>query len=598
MTTFAELGIDEDIIKGLLELGFKSPTPVQEQLIPIALNQHIDIVGLAQTGTGKTAAFGIPLIQLSDAANKKVQALVLCPTRELCMQVAKDMTAFAKYVPGFNIVPVYGGASIDTQIRALRKGAQIVIATPGRLHDMIRRKAVDISAITSVVLDEADEMLQMGFKDELNAILATTPDTKNTLLLSATMPKGVANITKNYMNKPLEITVGQRNMGTENVRHIYYMVRAKDRYQALRRIADNNPDIYSIIFCRTRQETNDVADKLMQDGYNADALHGDLSQAQRDEVMKKFHRRSLQMLVATDVAARGLDVTDLTHVINYNLPDETANYTHRSGRTGRAGKSGVSIAIIHMREKYRIREIENIIKRKFEQGQIPSAKEVCEKQLLRLLDNITRESIDVDSIEPFMPAIRKSLADLDREELIKRFVSLEFKRFIDHYKNAPDLNVTEEEHRLEQRGARGDKFAPRAGGPGDKFGPRAGGQKFTRFEINIGKEDGIYPARLIGQINESTGIRNIKIGRIDIQDHSSLMEADSKFADLIMTSFGHLMINGKNIAIKITGERVENPGQGFGRKPHKTPFRGKSAGPQKGIKKNFPKKKFAKPKKD
>lgn len=584
MTTFAEIGINTDIIKGLEQLGFESPTPVQEQLIPIALNKHIDLVGLAQTGTGKTAAFGIPLIQLSDAASKKVQALVLCPTRELCMQVARDMTSYAKYVPGLKVVPVYGGAPIDTQLRALRKGAQIVVATPGRLHDMIRRKAIDLSAISSVVLDEADEMLQMGFKDELNAILATTPDTKNTLLLSATMPKAVAMISKKYMTNPLEITVGQRNMGTENVRHIYYMVRAKDRYQALRRIADHNPEIYSIIFCRTRQETKDVAEKLMQDGYNADALHGDLSQGQRDQVMKKFHRRSLQMLVATDVAARGLDVNNLTHVINYNLPDETSNYTHRSGRTGRAGKSGVSIAIIHMRERYRIREIEKILKRKFEQGKVPSAKEVCEKQLITLLATITSDNIDIENVEPFMPAIRTSLAELDREELIKRFVSIEFKRFLDDYKNARDLNVSEEEHRSEQRGAKGDKFAT-----------RSGGQKFTCFQLNIGKEDGIYPGRLIGQLNESTGIRNIKIGKIDIKDNSAMIEADSKFAELILTSFGHLMINGKDVDIKITGERVEKPGRGFSRKPKSPMFKGKGPGARRGVKKTFPKKKFVKP---
>ncbi|HSR36591.1 MAG TPA: DEAD/DEAH box helicase, partial [Desulfurivibrionaceae bacterium] len=404
MTSFAEFGIREELLQGLQELGIIEPTPVQEQVIPFILTEQRDCISLAQTGTGKTAAFGIPLLELVEPKGP-TQALVLCPTRELCMQVARDLTAFARYLPGVRVVAVYGGARIDYQIEAIKKGVQILVATPGRLHDLIRRRKVDIAAIRFVVLDEADEMLQMGFQEELTAILAETPDDKTTLLFSATMGREVAAIANTYMHEPAEITVGQRNAGTENVRHVYYLVHAKDKYQALRRIADSTPDIYAIIFCRTRQDTKEIADQLMADGYNADALHGDLSQSQRDAVMQKFRRRTLQLLVATDVAARGLDVQDLSHVINYNLPDDIANYTHRSGRTGRAGKTGTSIAIVHLRERHRIAEIEQKLKRRFEQGRLPSGQEICELKLRNRIEALLAVEVDKASLASLLPAI-------------------------------------------------------------------------------------------------------------------------------------------------------------------------------------------------
>ena len=545
MTTFAEIGIHPDILRGLTELGFTEPTAVQEQIIPALLEQQIDMVGLAQTGTGKTAAFGIPLIQATDAQRKQTQALVLCPTRELCVQVAKDLAAYAKYLPGIATLAVYGGASIEEQIRALRRGVQIVVATPGRLHDLIRRGKVNISAIRTVVLDEADEMLQMGFQDELNAILAETPADKNTLLFSATMSREVAAIAGKYMTKPLEITVGQRNAGAENVRHIYYMVQSKDRYAALKRIVDSAEDIYSIIFCRTRQETQEVAEKLTEDGYNADALHGDLSQAQRDQAMNKFRRRSLQLLVATDVAARGLDVNDLTHVINYNLPDEPSHYTHRSGRTGRAGKAGISIAIIHMREIHRIKEIEGKLKRKFQRGLLPTGREICEKKLGNLIDVMKQVDINHQQIDPYLPAVMEKLASLDREELIKRFVSVEFNRFLDYYRNAPDLNASTP--------GKGPEPGNNHKGKDKPFKPSASG-KFSRFILNVGKKDGVNPGRLIGEINDAIGNRGIRIGRIEIMDRSALLEADSRFAPQILGAFKNLMVGGKPVAIKLTGE--------------------------------------------
>lgn len=552
MTSFAEIGIHEEILRGLTDLGFTEPTAVQAQIIPALLAKQADMVGLAQTGTGKTAAFGIPLIQWIDVPRKQTQALVLCPTRELCVQVARDLTAYAKYLPGITTLAVYGGASIEQQIKALRHGVQIVVATPGRLHDLIRRGKVNISAIRTVVLDEADEMLQMGFQDELNAILAETPASKNTLLFSATMSREVMAIAGKYMTKPLEITVGQRNAGAENVRHIYYMVQARDRYAALKRIVDGAGDIYSIIFCRTRQETQEVADKLTEDGYNADALHGDLSQVQRDQVMNKFRRRNLQLLVATDVAARGLDVNDLTHVINYNLPDEPSHYTHRSGRTGRAGKAGISIAIVHMRETHRIKEIEAKLKKKFQRGLLPSGREICEKKLDSLIDVMKQVDINHEQIGPFLPAVMEKLASLDREELIKRFVSVEFNRFLEYYRNAPDLNSsTPEKSHAPGKGQteRGKPFK------------QSGSGKFTRFILNVGKKDGVNPGRLIGEINDATSNRSIRIGRIELMDRATLLEVDSRFTPQILGAFQNLMIGGRPVTIKVTGdEKPHNNG--------------------------------------
>jgi ATP-dependent RNA helicase DeaD len=542
MNTFAGIGINNAILKGLTPLGFQEPTPVQAQVIPLMLERQVDLVSLAQTGTGKTAAFGLPLIQLTNTKSSQTQGLVLCPTRELCIQVSRDLDAFSRHVEGLRILAVYGGASIEQQIKALRKGIQIIVATPGRLNDLINRRKVNLAGVCYVVLDEADEMLQMGFQDELNAILAQTPLEKNTLLFSATMSKEVAAIAGKYMSDPVKITIGKRNAGADNVLHEYYTVHARDRYIALKRIIDNCPNNYSIIFCRTRQETNDVANKLIQDGYNADALHGDLSQVQRDQVMKKFRCKNLQILVATDVAARGLDVNDLTHVINYNLPDDLGNYTHRSGRTGRAGRTGTSIVIVHMKEQCKIREIEKKIKKKFKQCRIPSGVEICKKQLVSLVDVVTKVEVDYEQIDPLFAEISEKLGSLDSEELVKRFVSLEFNRFLEYYKNAPDLNVRDGEKR--RQGKR-----ERQSGASANNGNRK--QKFTRFFLNVGRRDGIMPQGLIGKINGVPGGGRIKVGKIEIMRNTALLEADSRFAPQILDAFRHVKINGKAVSIEI-----------------------------------------------
>ncbi|MDO9528269.1 MAG: DEAD/DEAH box helicase [Syntrophales bacterium] len=542
MNTFADIGINNDILKGLTSLGFQEPTPVQAQVIPLMLERRVDLVSLAQTGTGKTAAFGLPLIQMTNTKSGQTQGLILCPTRELCVQVARDLEAFSRHVEGLKILAVYGGASIEQQIKALRKGVQLIVATPGRLNDLIRRGKVDISGVRYVVLDEADEMLQMGFQDELNAILAQTPLEKNTLLFSATMSKEVAAIASKYMSDPVEVTIGKRNAGAENVSHECYMVHARDRYIALKRIVDNCPNIYSIIFCRTRQETNAVANKLIQDGYNADALHGDLSQDQRDQVMKKFRCKNLQILVATDVAARGLDVNDLTHVINYNLPDDLGNYTHRSGRTGRAGRTGISVAIVHMKEHFKIREIEKKLNKKFKQCRIPSGVEICKKQLASLVDVVMKVEVDHDQIDPLCAEILEKLGSLDREELIKRFVSLEFNRFLEYYKNAPDLNVSDGAKK--RQGTKERQGEESANNSNHK-------QKFTRFFLNVGRRDGIMPQGLIGKINGVPGGGRIKLGKIEIMRNTALLEADSRFTPQILDVFQHVKINGKTVSIEV-----------------------------------------------
>jgi ATP-dependent RNA helicase DeaD len=457
------------------------------------------------------------------------------------MQVAKDLQSFSRFVKGLKVLAVYGGTSIYEQIKTLQRGVQIIVATPGRLNDLIRRKKVNITGVRYVVFDEADEMLQMGFQEELNAILAHTPKDKNTLLFSATMSKEVAGIARRYMTDPVELTVGKRNAGAENVSHEYYMVQARNRYLALKRIVDNNPGIYSIIFCRTRRETADVAAKLAAEGYNADALHGELSQSQRDQVMKKFRSKSLQILVATDVAARGLDVNDLTHIINYNLPDDVAAYTHRSGRTGRAGRGGISIAIIHLKEKYRIAQIEKRMNRKFKQCQVPTGMEICKKQLAGLLDEVTRVEVDHEQIDPLYETVAKQLAHLEREELIKKFISLEFNRFLSYYKNAPDLNVQDtgrkqqnkrEQHKTSRQDSRGHG-------------------KFTRFSLNVGRRQGIGPEGLIGKINEIPGVGRIKIGKINIKRNSAHLEAETKFTAQIIAAFQHAEINGKTVSIEV-----------------------------------------------
>ena len=547
MTKFADLGIANDILKGINELGFEVAMPVQEEVIPVLLETNRDIVALAQTGTGKTAAFGLPIVQQINMSEKYPQALILSPTRELCVQIAKDLMAYSKFVDGLKVLPIYGGANIDAQIRGLRMGTHIIVATPGRVLDLIKRKKADITKVKTVVLDEADEMLNMGFRDDLNEILESVPDERRTLLFSATMPKEVAAISRNYMKNPEEITIGRKNSGAESIKHMYYLVQARDRYLALKRIADLNPDIYSIVFCRTRQETKEVAEWLIKDGYNADALHGDLSQAQRDHVMNRFRLKSLQMLVATDVAARGLDVNDLTHVINYNLPDDIEVYTHRSGRTGRAGKKGISIAIVHLREKSRIKEIEKKINKSFEKAPIPTGKEICKKQLFHLIDKMEKVEVDHEQIEEFLPEIYKKLEWLEKEDLIKRFVSLEFNRFLDYYKNAPDLNIPDEKDFKQN-----DKEKGRRSRGSDK--------DFKRLFINLGKNHGLNAARLMGLVNESTRERNIPIGKIDIMKSFSFFEIDMQYTDKVLKGLNNAVFEGVNVSSEIAKERSSGGG--------------------------------------
>mgnify|MGYP006283528985 FL=1 len=549
MLTFNALGISPNLLKVTEELGFNKPTPIQEKIIPLVCETKDDLVGLAQTGTGKTAAFGLPIIEQIDTSDKSVQALILAPTRELCIQLTKDLQNYSKYIKGLEVVPVYGGANIQTQIKALKKGAHIIVATPGRMLDLMKRKAANINQVRTVVLDEADEMLNMGFRDELDGILEKTPDDKRTLLFSATMPREVARIAKNYMDKPVQITIGKQNAGAENVRHYYYQVHAQHRYLALKRIADYHPDIYGLIFCRTRKETKEVADKLLKDGYNADALHGDLSQPQRDHVMKRFRERSLQMLVATDVAARGIDVKDISHVINYNLPDELDVYTHRSGRTGRADKSGISISIVNYREKSKIPQIEKIINKKCEKLQVPTGEEICKKQLFNFIDRMEHVEVDEDQIAPFMDAVNKKLEWLSKEQIVKHFVSLEFNRFLDYYKNAGDLNEKAEDKNT----SRDKKNAGKHNGNGkDK---EKGKNGYTRFFINVGKKDGVAPRNIIGMINDHTKTREIKIGEIDLKDNFTFFEVGTKHSDKVQNSMHNNKYKGKRLKVEVAGAK-------------------------------------------
>lgn len=542
MNIFNEMGLDDPIQRAVNELGFVEPTPIQEQVIPQVLGSSQDLIALAQTGTGKTAAFGLPLVQKADMTDRSVQALILCPTRELCMQITKDLQDFSKYTEGFNTIPVYGGAPAEKQIRQLRSGGQIVVGTPGRVRDLIDRKVLKVQKIKWLVLDEADEMLQMGFKEELDAILAGTPSEKQTLLFSATMPKGVYQIANTYMNAPKEISVGTKNAGADNVVHEYYMAHAKHRYEVLKRIADMHPDIYGIVFCRTRRETKEVADKFMTDGYNADALHGDLSQAQRDYVMNRFRKRQLQMLVATDVAARGLDVDDLTHVINYNMPDDLEVYIHRSGRTGRAGKNGISISIIHTRETRKIMELEKITRKKFTRVMVPGGKEICKKQLFNLVNTMEQVKTADNQIDEFLPEIYSKLEWLSKEELIKKFVSVEFNRFLEYYKNAPDLNVQAEKqpgnHR-EPAGKRNVTRQNRSENRNDISDDRRqpGQNAYSRFYINVGSKNNINPTRLIGLLMDTTNNRQIEVGKIDIMKGFSFFEVEKNNEALVLQSF-------------------------------------------------------------
>ena len=538
--TFSDIGLDKNILKAISDLGFETPTPIQEESIPYLLSNENDLIALAQTGTGKTAAFGLPILQQIETGRKLPQTIILCPTRELCLQITKDLGSYAKYIKRLKVTAVYGGANIQTQIKALNAGSQVIVGTPGRVIDLIKRKKLKLSSVEFVVLDEADEMLNMGFKDDLDTILAETPEEKQTLLFSATMPKEVMRITKNYMFSPKKIEVASRNEGAENVEHHYYMVNARDRYKTLRRICDVNPDIYGIVFCRTRRETKDVADKLMQDGYNADAIHGDLSQNQRDHVMGRFRKRNLQMLVATDVAARGIDIDDLTHIINYNLPDDLEIYIHRSGRTGRAGKSGISIIIAHSREKRKLQAISKMLKKELLQKQVPNGEEICAIQMLSLIDKVVKTDVN-KQIEKYIPIIEEKLAHLDKEELLKHFVSAEFNRFLSFYKNAPDLNISVNNKR-EKRKEKSKRER--------KTGHAEAG--YTRFFINLGKQQNLETHNLIGLINEYTRKRNIPIGKIDILRKFSFFEVDVNYEKDVLSGLSDANWNGNRVSVEIS----------------------------------------------
>ncbi|WP_304227987.1 DEAD/DEAH box helicase [Phocaeicola plebeius] len=549
MKTFEELGVSPEIRKAIEELGYENPMPVQEEVIPYLLGNGNDVVALAQTGTGKTAAFGLPLIQKIDVKNCVPQALVLCPTRELCLQIAGDLTDYSKYITDLKILPVYGGSSIDSQIRSLKRGVHIIVATPGRLIDLMERKVAQLATIRDVVMDEADEMLNMGFTDSINAILENIPQDRNTLMFSATMSPEIARIAKTYLHEAKEITIGTKNEGSKNVNHVAYIVHAKDKYLALKRVVDFYPQIYGIVFCRTRKETQEIADKLIQDGYNADSLHGELSQAQRDLVMQKFRQRHLQLLVATDVAARGLDVNDLTHVINYGLPDDTESYTHRSGRTGRAGKTGISIAIINLREKGRMKEIEHIIKKKFEVSVLPSGQEICQQQLIKVIDDIEKVKVNEEEIETFLPGIYRKLDWLDKEDLIKRVVSLEFNRFLDYYKNAPEIEQPKaNEKKSEAKESRkGDK---------EKVGRKAE-KGYTRLFLNLGKTDGFYTNQIIDLVNRNLRKERIQIGRIDLMQNFSFFEVIQEQAPQVLKALNKVVLSGgRKVCVEIAGENT------------------------------------------
>lgn len=547
MKSFEELGVREDLRKAIEEMGFENPMPIQELVIPHLLNNDNDVVALAQTGTGKTAAFGLPVLQRIDINLNKPQALIIAPTRELCLQISGDLADFAKYVHGLKVLPVYGGSSIESQIAALRKGVQIIVATPGRLIDLINRHVVKLDDVHTVILDEADEMLNMGFLDSIDEILASVPDNRKMLMFSATMPDEIAKIAKKYMHDPEEYVVGSRNEGAENVKHIYYLVAARDKYNALKRIVDYIPNIYGIIFCRTRRDTQEISDKLIQDGYNADALHGDLSQAQRDAVMKKFRERNLQLLVATDVAARGLDVDDLTHIINFGLPDDIATYTHRSGRTGRAGKTGVSIAIIHSKEKSRLREIERRIGKEFERKEVPTPPQIIEKQLYNLADRLEKVEVDEAVIAEYLPGISKKLEWLDQTDLLKRVLSLEFNRLLAYYKDAPNLDLPEEKKSRRQKGS-SDRDRSYTNEEKDR---RVGEKGYERVYINLGKADGFFAPNLIDMINRNVKGQRIDVGRIDLLPNYSLFDVREGQAQKVAKTLKHLEFYGKRVFCEI-----------------------------------------------
>ena len=580
MDTFIETGLNKEILAAVNDLGFINPTSVQQKAIPHLMTSTDDLIACAQTGTGKTAAFGLPLLHHTDINSNKIQSIILCPTRELCLQITKDIESYGKHLKGFRVIPVYGGASIEAQINALNKGGQFVVGTPGRTLDLIKRKRLRLGNVRWLVLDEADEMLSMGFKDDLDAILSTIPDNKQTLLFSATMPTEIVRMAKKYMKNPVEISVGGKNVSTENVSHAFYVAQAKDRYIALKRIVDIHPNIYAIVFCRTRRETKEVADKLSNDGYNSDALHGDLSQAQRDHVMSKFRSSQLQLLVATDVAARGLDVHDLSHIINYNLPDETDIYTHRSGRTGRAEKKGVSLSIVHTREMNKISMIEKKIGKKMERRMIPLGKDICKKQLFKLIDKVEKVEVNELQIESFLPSIYQKLEWLSREDLVKHFVSVEFNRFLSYYKDAPDINVSTKKSDFKSSEIR-----------------KSGRNRisFARFFINIGSKNKLTPKLLLTIINQNINERNAEIGKIEILKSFSFFETDEAYKSLVLESFK----NAKYEGVKLVVEESNKKKQGGERNDFRgrDNNRGRDDNRGRGDKKetNFKKSKFKRP---
>ena len=541
MKTFEELGVNEEIRRAITELGFEHPMPVQEEVIPYLLGHGNDVIALAQTGTGKTAAFGIPLLQRIDPTQRHTQAIVLSPTRELCLQIADDLKDFSKYIRGVNVVAVYGGTSIVDQIHTLKHGAQIIVATPGRLIDLMNRGVAKLDAVENVVLDEADEMLNMGFADSINAIFEGVPADRNTLLFSATMSREIERIAKSYLHDFKEIVVGSRNEGAESVNHIYYMVNAKDKYLALKRIVDFYPRIFAIIFCRTKKETQEVADKLIRDGYNAESLHGDLSQQQRDLTMQKFRQHLTQLLVATDVAARGLDVDDLTHVINYGLPDDIESYTHRSGRTGRAGKKGTSISIIHSREKRKVRDIEREIGKDFVDDSLPTPKEICTKQLYKAIDEIEKADVDEDEIAPFMEDINRHFEYVDKEDILKKIVSLEFGRFLKYYADAPEILKPTNDRTTRNAEGRG-----KGGTTTRQRGPRKAEAGFKRLFINLGKNDGFYPGEVMQFINRHVDGRQ-EVGHIDLLSKFAYIEVPEQDAQKVMNALDGATYRGRSV---------------------------------------------------
>ena len=549
MKTFEELGVCEEIRRAIGELGYVSPMPVQEEVIPYLLGVGNDVIALAQTGTGKTAAYGLPILQKVNPESRATQAIVLSPTRELCLQIADDLKDYSRYIEGLHVLAVYGGSSIESQIRALKKGVQVIVATPGRLIDLMQRGVARLEHVENVVLDEADEMLNMGFSESIESIFAGVPSERNTLLFSATMGKEIERIALNYLHNHKEIVVGSRNEGAENVNHIFYLVQARDKYLALKRLVDYYPRIYAIVFCSTRMETQEVADLLIRDGYNAEALHGDLSQAQRDLTMQKFRQHRTQLLVATDVAARGLDVEDLTHVINYGLPDDVENYTHRSGRTGRAGKRGTSLSIIHVKEKHKVRVIEKVIGKSFEAGVLPEPKEICTKQLYRVMDELEHTEVDENQIAPFLPEVFRKLEWLSKEDVVKRVVSREFGRFLSYYAHAPEIiQPTVRDAGKKERGEKAEKNARNRGERRNANGPREAEAGYRRLFINLGKRDNFYAREIINLVNRYVK-GNVEIGRIDLTANCSFFEVPEQDADYVMRKMSKAKVGDRRVVV-------------------------------------------------